>query len=357
MDTLCCASPRKAGFVPKDGLSGKGDGSASKDDEEDSGFGQRALSIFGGKKKKAGDDDGGLGRSISIFGGKKKKDDDALPPNWKKAKDKDGKVYFFNSVTQVRQYTTPRPLPKGWTEALHKDSGRVYYVHKATRKTTFTCPREEEGDAAEEPQDISDSDGGLVSKTLSFATGGMFAKKKADGEMGRTATMTKGAAAPAKKKEGGEKKETTVFISCTTLIKEVKLCVDAKQHPPLDALLDNLVNRKIAAEEAVKHLQTLVGTTLVQQAGMSVKNAKTGTLPHGWLEYTDERSGRPYYYNVHSRTTTWYKPKKDDLSDAAKTADFINKPDRTSGSSGSGEQEVKLDLQIETHNVAMSGFI
>ena len=111
--------------------------------------------------------------------------------------------------------------------------------------------------------------------------------------------------------------DVTVFISCTTLIKEVKLCVDAKQHPPLDALLDNLVNRKIAAEEAVKHLQTLVGTTLVQQAGMSVKNAKTGTLPHGWLEYTDERSGRPYYYNVHTRTTTWYKPKNDDVSDAA----------------------------------------
>ena len=34
---------------------------------------------------------------------------------------------------------------------------------------------------------------------------------------------------------------------------------------------------------------------------MSVKNAKTGALPHGWLEYTDERSGRSYYYNVHTR--------------------------------------------------------
>ena len=65
--------------------------------------------------------------------------------------------------------------------------------------------------------------------------------------------------------------ETTVFISCTTLIKEVKLCVDASKHPPLDALLDNLVNHKIAAEEAVKHLQTLVGTPLVQQVQHSLK--------------------------------------------------------------------------------------
>ena len=28
----------------------------------------------------------------------------------------------------------------------------------------------------------------------------------------------------------------------------------------------------------------------------------------GWLEYTDEASGRPYYYNVHTKATTWYKP-------------------------------------------------
>ena len=56
-------------------------------------------------------------------------------------------MYYFNSVTQVRQYTVPRHLPKGWTEALHKESGRVYYVHKATRKTTFTFPAE--GDTEE----------------------------------------------------------------------------------------------------------------------------------------------------------------------------------------------------------------
>ena len=34
-------------------------------------------------------------------------------------------------------------------------------------------------------------------------------------------------------------------------------------------------------------------------------NAQKGVLPHGWLEYIDDNSGRPYYYNVHTRETTW----------------------------------------------------
>ena len=41
---------------------------------------------------------------------------------------------------------------------------------------------------------------------------------------------------------------------------------------------------------------------------MSVKNAKTGALPHGWLEYTDERSGRSYYYNVHTKVHMTHLP-------------------------------------------------
>lgn len=383
-DALCCASPRrKAGGVPTGPLGSastkiKHDHSArsSGDDADadaDLSLGGRALSLFGGKPKKKpakvdAEDDGEIGfgdRALSLFGGgkPKKKDEETLPLNWKKAKDKDGKVYYFNSVTQVRQYTTPRPLPKGWTEALHKDSGRVYYMHKATRKTTFTFPEASEADDDADELEEDKKEDGLLSKSLSFFQG----KKKKDDDLERSSSISKSdrTATLAKKDKkdgaaaGTAKKETTVFISCTTLIKEVKLCVDEKQHATLEALLEKLVNRKIAAEEAVKHLQALVGTTLVQQAGMSVKNAKTGVLPHGWLEYTDERSGRPYYFNVHTRTTTWYKPKKDDISDAAKAADFLRAPSGASKGSAAAEtdSEVKLDFDVKTHTVAMSGFI
>ncbi len=31
-------------------------------------------------------------------------------------------------------------------------------------------------------------------------------------------------------------------------------------------------------------------------------------LPDGWLEYMDLASGKPYYYNVADRTTTWNRP-------------------------------------------------
>jgi hypothetical protein len=50
-----------------------------------------------------------------------------------------------------------------------------------------------------------------------------------------------------------------------------------------------------------RRLVQIVGSTIVQQAGLSVNNAQQGILPHGWLEYIDESSDRPYYYNVRAR--------------------------------------------------------
>merc|ERR1711935_1181751 len=75
-----------------------------------------------------------------------------------------------------------------------------------------------------------------------------------------------------------------------------------------DSLYEKLTAQQIPAEQAVKQLMELVGSTTVQQAGLSVMNTQKGALPHGWLEYIDEASGRPYYFNVHTKVTTWYKP-------------------------------------------------
>ena len=60
-------------------------------------------------------------------------------------KEKDGafgkeKVYYINTVTNQRSHEPPPPLPKGWKEALHKDSGRVYYYNKVTEPNPVPTP-------------------------------------------------------------------------------------------------------------------------------------------------------------------------------------------------------------------------
>ena len=74
-------------------------------------------------------------------------------------------------------------------------------------------------------------------------------------------------------------------------------------------------------------------------------NSQKGTLPHGWLEYIDEASGRPYYYNVHTKVTTWYKPSPTGAA-----------PPPPPSKAKSGD-EINMDFALDTHNVAMTGFI
>jgi len=305
-------------------------------------------------------------RSFSLFGGKKKDKEKKveLPPNWKKAKDKEGSIYYFNTVTQQKTHEVPPPLPKGWREALHKDSGRVYYYHKETRQSTFQFPTADQADEGADDDTMSEAEPppapeGFFGRTFSKFSG---AKKSTDsglarsGTMQRTGTMSrggkkkeeaakKGGATTAGGKEGGDGQKT-VFISCSTLIREVKLCVGSEQHAALDSLYEKLTSHEIPAEQAVRVLMEMVGSTVVQQAGLSVMNAQKGVLPHGWLEYTDEASGRPYYYNVHTKVTTWYKP-----------TGAVPPPPPPKGEEEAGGDVVNFDVTFATHNVAMSGFI
>jgi len=300
-----------------------------------------------------------MGRTMTF---RKKSPKDKLPRNWKKAKDKDGSVYYVNTVTQRRCHEPPPDLPKGWREALHKESGRVYYYHKATRQSTFEFPT---GDTMGDDDDDDDDEPppapeGLISRTISKFVG----KKDKDKDgIERTSTMSMKSFRPSSAKSGKAKAEEkpaaaaaaadgagaqkTVFISCSTLIKEVKLCVGSEHQKALDSLYEKLTSHQLPAEQAVKQLMELVGSTVVQQAGLSVMNSKKGTLPHGWLEYIDEASGRPYYYNVHTKITTWYKPSQSSTSAPPPPAP----PKSTS------KDEISFATTLETHNVAMTGFI
>jgi len=300
--------------------------------------------------------DGDAARSTSFFkGGMKsfargKNKGPPLPKNWKIVKEKDS-VYYVNTITNQRSHEPPPPLPKGWKEAMHRDSGRVYYYNKTTRETTFEFPGN--GAVGEDADDDDDDDPmdapsvSFIGRTISKITG----KKKKDDGLDRSATLSKRSqtmktgkekeAAPAAAPAAAQK---TVFISCSQLIKEVKLCVGPEQQAPLDALYEKLTSQQIPAELAVKQLMELVGSTIVQQAGLSVMNTQKGTLPHGWLEYTDEASGRPYYYNVHTKVTTWYKP----------TGGGPTPPPPAKSESN---DMMNIEFALDTHSVAMTGFL
>ena len=68
--------------------------------------------LDGAEKPDSKEEDLGPSRSISIFG-KKKDKAPKLPPNWKKAKDKEGKLYYYNTVTQQRTHEVTPALPPG----------------------------------------------------------------------------------------------------------------------------------------------------------------------------------------------------------------------------------------------------
>ena len=154
-------------------------------------------------------------RTASRFSRAKKPAEPALPKNWKKVKEKDGSTYYVNSVTGMRSHEAPPPLAAGWKEAMHKDSGRVYYYNKKTKETTFEFPGvgtggDDDDTDMDEASDPPPAPEGFFGRTVS-----KFRGKKADGGMGRTATMTK----KAKAKEGASDApppaaQKTVFISC-----------------------------------------------------------------------------------------------------------------------------------------------
>jgi len=293
----------------------------------------------------SGDSGAGSSKRTTSFGrvgsfGRRKKNEPTLPKHWKKVVDKAGAVSYENTKTHQRSLEVPPFLPAGWKEALHKESGRVYYYHKTTRMVQYDFPTGPSGGGEEEEDDDDDeppAPEGIMGRIASFARGGKSGKGPA-----------RGASFGRKKKPkdaGGDGQQKTVFISCSALLREVKLCVGAEMQPKLDELLKRLSDRVTPAEQAVKELMDMVGSTLVQQAGLSVMNSLNGVLPHGWLEYMDDASGRPYYYNVHKQITTWEKP----LGEAP--------PPPMDDSMEDEEGFINLDCDVETHNVAMTGFI
>ena len=113
--------------------------------------------------------------------------------------------------------------------------------------------------------------------------------------------------------EPAQQPNTTVVVSCSNLILESKKIVGpaAGLDEKLDAMYAKLKAKEVSSQATLQQLIAMVGQTVVEQAGLVIANLQTGTLPPGWVEYFDKASGRPYFYNVHTKTTTWYKPRKE----------------------------------------------
>ena len=104
----------------------------------------------------------------------------------------------------------------------------------------------------------------------------------------------------------------TVVVSCSQLIIESKRIVGTAGgiDQTLDELFAKLKAKEVGSKEALTKLMELVGQTTVEQAGLVIANAAKGSLPDGWVEYMDSQSNKKYYYNVHTKATTWTKPVK-----------------------------------------------
>ena len=144
-------------------------------------------------------------------------------------------------------------------------------------------------------------------------------------------------------------------------------------------------------------MQAIAGTTLVQQAGMSLQNYKAGLLPHGWLEcvnalvclrlpfldshanptqkptlnllasptnadpalnamslavgrYYDEKHGRAYFFNVHTKKCTWKPPRTNPaaIRQAAERDGFL------CDDQAAQEDAVCIGWNLSTHKIAVN---
>jgi len=200
---------------------------------------------------------------------------------------------------------------------MDTENGRIYYYNKRTRHSSYVCPTE-----ADENAD------GFFTRTVS-----KLARRKSVGE--KTA-----------------KDSEMLTVSFADLIAEVHLCVsEESMHENLVSLHEMLRSGKLTGAQAVAKLEELVGATTAQQATLLITQSYKG-LPPGWLRY-ETGAGTPYYYNVHKKVTTWHKPTG---------AVPPPPPPRTEAkaaeaATAAAADAVQMEVTIQTHNVAVSGFI
>lgn len=122
------------------------------------------------------------------------------------------------------------------------------YTNKSLRKTMFEFPSESNIEGQQQEGEDSNS---LFGRTVSLF-GGRKAAKKGEAEVTQRQPSFRRKSIEAPKKETTGQSQRTVFISCSALIRETKLCVGPEMQAPLEKLMATLAAREILAEIAVK---------------------------------------------------------------------------------------------------------
>ena len=141
-------------------------------------------------------------------------------------------------------------MPSGWVEGIDKESGRVCFTNKSLKKTVFELPTESSEQRQADGDDENANKDSLFGRTVSLF-GGRKAAKKGEGEASDRQSSFRRRSIDTKTETTGQS-QRTVFISCSALIRETKLCVGPEMQDALDRLLATLAAREVLAEVAVK---------------------------------------------------------------------------------------------------------
>ncbi|GAA5833840.1 hypothetical protein JCM11251_005983 [Rhodosporidiobolus azoricus] len=190
------------------------------------------------------------------------------------------------------------PLPEGW-EARTAPNGRTYFVDHKERKTSWNDPRK--------PRGRSGRSGGAGGGRQSEGGGIREASSAEVSESGSTvrSALTSAPLAPttAASTAPGNASSTTV-----PLLTSAPLPAVTPSHAPVSSTVPH--DSSAAAHTATSAATPAAATVA---APLEVTDDQLGSLPSGW-ERRVNASGRAYFVDHNTKTTTWDDPRMPSLN-------------------------------------------